>query len=272
MTFIDNKMKDKLYRIIFETDTPTGKIFDIMLVIIILCNSILIIAESVDSIRQTYETLIMVLGWFFLIVFTIEYILRIFIVKRKAAYILSFFGIVDLMAILPVFFGFIFPGMRFLVVIRIFRLLRLFSILKMGRYVEESSHLLRALKASRAKIIVFLATIVFIIIIVGSLMYIIEGPAHGFVSIPTSMYWAVVTISTVGYGDISPQTSLGKLVSSLLMIIGYGIIAVPTGIISHELAHASKTKVETKTCRNCSSKFSDTEDRFCSKCGTLLES
>jgi voltage-gated potassium channel len=271
LAFINSKVKDKLYSIIFKTDTPAGKIFDIILVITIICNSMLIIVESVDSIRQSYEMLIMVLGWFFLIIFTIEYLLRIIIVKKKQTYMLSFFGIIDLLAILPVFLGLFFPQMRLLVVIRILRLLRLFSILKMTRYIDESSQLLRALKASRAKITVFLATILFIIVIVGSLMYIIEGPVNGFDSIPTSMYWTVVTISTVGYGDISPQTSLGKLLSSILMIIGYGIIAVPTGIISHELAYASKTKLETKTCRNCYSKFSTIDDHFCSKCGTTLD-
>ncbi|WP_408633648.1 ion transporter [Natronincola ferrireducens] len=272
LSLIDQKIKDKLYKIIFGTDTPAGKAFDVMLIITILSNSMIIIAESVEVIRNTYGMWLVVLGWFFVIIFTIEYILRLFVVKRKGAYLLSFFGIIDLLAILPAFLGFFMPQIRFLVIVRSLRLLRLFSILKMGRYMEESSHLLRALKASRPKITVFLFTILFIIVVVGSMMYVIEGPQNGFDSIPISMYWAIVTISTVGYGDISPQTPIGKLISSLLMIIGYGILAVPTGIISHELAHTSKNQGKKKNCPNCYSKFYTKEERFCSKCGTLLDS
>ncbi|WP_026477200.1 ion transporter [Alkaliphilus transvaalensis] len=273
MSIINQKTKEKLYSIIFEADTPEGKAFDVILILIILSNSILIIAESVDTIRYTYGTLIDILGWFFLVIFTFEYLVRVYIIKNKMSYLISFFGIIDLLAILPAFLGFFMPQVRFLVVIRILRLLRLFSILKMGRYIDESSHLLRALKASRAKITVFLSTIVFIIVIVGSLMYIIEGPANGFVSIPTSMYWAIVTVSTVGYGDISPQTSMGKLISSLLMIVGYGILAVPTGIISHELAHTAKDNQRTKTkiCQNCNGEAYRSDDKYCSKCGASFD-
>jgi voltage-gated potassium channel len=270
VNFIDSKIKEKLYNIIFKTDTPAGKAFDVILVLTILGNSILIISESVPIIRNSYGTWITVIGWLFVGIFTIEYMLRIFVVKRRRDYLLSFFGIIDLLAILPAFLGFFLPEMRFLVVIRSFRLLRLFSILKMGRYIDESSHLLRALKASRPKITVFLFTILFIIVIVGSMMYIIEGPENGFGSIPESMYWAIVTVTTVGYGDISPQTPMGKLVSSLLMIIAYGILAVPTGIISHELTRTSKGIVKTKTCLNCYTESYREDDQFCSKCGTRL--
>ncbi|KJF27327.1 ion transporter [Clostridium aceticum] len=270
MAFIHKKIKGKLHEIIFGTDTLAGKAFDVMLIITILSNSILIIAESVDIIRSIYGMWIAVLGWFFVIIFTVEYILRILVVSKKSAYIFSFFGMIDLLAILPVFLGFGLPQIRFWAIIRSLRLLRLFSILKMGRYMDESGHLLRALKASRPKITVFLFTILFIIVIVGSMMYVIEGPQHGFNSIPESMYWAIVTVSTVGYGDISPQTPIGKLVSSLLMIIGYGIIAVPTGIISHELAHTSKDHEKGKTCPNCHAGDYVEDDQFCSKCGTAL--
>ena len=271
MAFIDQKTKDKLHEIIFGTDTPAGKTFDVMLIITILSNSMLIIAESVDVIRNAYGMWIAILGWFFVVIFTIEYILRIFVVRRKRSYILSFFGIIDMLTILPAFLGFLFPQVRFLTVIRSLRLLRLFSILKMGRYMDESGHLLRALKASRHKITVFLFSILFIIVIVGSMMYVIEGPEHGFDNIPESMYWAVVTVSTVGYGDISPQTSIGKLVSSFLMIIGYGIIAVPTGIISHELAHTSRKREMGKPCPSCQAGAYAEDDRFCSKCGASLD-
>ncbi|WP_027339372.1 ion transporter [Halonatronum saccharophilum] len=271
MIFIDDKIKDKLYDIIFETDTRAGKAFDILLIVTILCNSLLIILESVDIIRESYGMVIAFLGWVFIIIFTTEYILRLLVVESKIRYLLSFFGIIDLLAIMPVFFALVFPEVRFLVVVRIFRLLRMFNIFKMGRYIDESSYLLNALRASRAKITVFLVAILFIIVMVGSVMYIAEGPENGFVSIPTSMYWAVVTVSTVGYGDISPQTSIGKMISSLLMIIGYGIIAVPTGIISHELANTSKSKEEEKLCSNCSARAYSLDDSFCSKCGSRLE-
>jgi voltage-gated potassium channel len=272
LSILDRKTKDKLYSVIFESDTRSGKTFDIILILIVLSNSIVIIAESIDTVRLDYGTLLTALGSIFLFIFTIEYILRLLIVRSKYEYIFSFFGIIDLMAILPAFLGLFIPGIRFLAVIRVFRLLRLFAILKMGRYIDESSHLLRALKASRHKIIVFLFTILSIILIVGSLMYIIEGPDNGFNNIPQSMYWAVVTVSTVGYGDISPQTPLGKMVSSLLMIVGYGILAVPTGIISHELANTSnKGGGKNRTCSNCSWSTDDKDDRFCSKCGASLK-
>jgi voltage-gated potassium channel len=271
LKIINQKTKDKLYSIIFESDTPAGKNFDILLILAILGNSIIIVAESVDAFRYRYGMLLTSLGGLFLFLFTLEYILRLAVVKRRKSYLFSFFGVIDLIAILPGFLSVFLPGIRFLAVIRIFRLLRLFAILKMGRYIDESSHLLRALKASRHKIIVFLFTILFIILIVGSLMYIIEGPENGFVNIPESMYWAIVTVSTVGYGDISPQTPMGKLVSSLLMIIGYGILAVPTGIISHELAHTSQIKVKNRSCPNCSWKSYARDDKYCSKCGTSLK-
>ncbi|WP_350343087.1 ion transporter [Proteinivorax tanatarense] len=261
-------LKERLAEIIFGTETKAGKIFDVILVIVILSNSFLVVIESVDSIRHEYELILITLGWFFIAIFTIEYLLRVWVVDNKQSYILSFYGIIDLLAILPVYLGLFIPQLRFLVVIRILRLLRLFSILKMGRYISESSHLLLALKASRPKITVFLLTISFIILIMGSLMYIIEGPENGFVSIPESMYWAVVTVSTVGYGDISPQTPIGKLFSGLLMIVGYGIIAVPTGIISHELAQTSKRN--TKICNSCHGRTYYEDDKFCSKCGKML--
>ncbi|MDQ2084930.1 ion transporter [Herbivorax sp. ANBcel31] len=269
--FINNNFKNKLYNIIFETDTFAGKAFDIILIVTILCNSILIVAESIDVVKSSYGVFTNFLGWFFLIVFSVEYFLRIFVSKRKRDYIFSFFGIIDILAILPVYLGLFFPQAKFLVVIRIFRLLRLFSIFKMARYIHESSHLIRALKASKPKILVFLFTIIFIIVMVGAMMYTIEGPKNGFDNIPESMYWAIVTVSTVGYGDISPQTPVGKLLSSLLMITAYGIIAVPTGIISHELALTSKNVAEIKTCSKCSSNAHSNDDKYCPKCGIPYE-
>lgn len=272
VAIMDKQTKDKLNVIIFGTDTPAGKAFDIILIVTILSNSILIIIESIDSIRYTYGTLLTILGWLFIGIFAIEYLLRVIIVSKKRSYIFSFFGIIDLLAILPAFLVFILPQVRLFTVVRSLRLIRLFGILKMGRYMDESGRLLRALKASVPKIIVFLFTIIFIVIIVGSIMYVIEGPQHGFDSIPQAMYWAIVTISTVGYGDLSPQTTGGKFVSSLLMIIGYGIIAVPTGIISHELAYVDKGPGKERKCPKCETGGYSIGDKFCSKCGTSLKS
>ncbi|HLV09300.1 MAG TPA: ion transporter [Halanaerobiales bacterium] len=270
MSLPDDSVKKKIQNIIFETDTPAGKIFDLILIIIILANTVLTIIESVDSYMEYYEAIITALGRFFLLLFALEYFLRILVLKNKKAYLFSFFGIVDLLAILPLFLVFFIPQLRYLVLFRVFRLFRLFSIFKMGRYIEVSGYLIKAVRASRPKITVFLITISFIIVIVGSFMYIIEGPENGFDSIPAAMYWAVVTVSTVGYGDISPQTAAGKMVSSLLMIVGYGIIAVPTGIISHELAMTSKRNKKMKVCVNCGAEYDADDDRYCSKCGMKL--
>jgi voltage-gated potassium channel len=264
------KIKKRLYDIVFKSETKEGKAFDIILIFVILANSLLVMAESVEGISATYGMGIKVFEWIFVIVFTFEYIFRVFLAHKKSTYIVSFFGIIDLLAILPAFFALVFPSIRFLVVIRIFRLLRIFSILKMGRYMDESKRLMTALKASKPKITVFLFTIFFIVMMVGAMMYIIEGPGNGFKNIPESMYWAIVTVSTVGYGDISPQTPLGKLISSLLMIVAYGIIAVPTGIISQEIIQTSKSKIKTKKCSYCHAMAHTKEDQFCAKCGRAL--
>ncbi|SMB79082.1 voltage-gated potassium channel [Desulfonispora thiosulfatigenes DSM 11270] len=269
----DNNIKSwkvSLYKIIFEADTPLGKAFDVALIFFIMFSSIIVMAESVESIKYTYGDDLLVLEWFFVIIFTLEYFLRIITVHNKWKYIFSFYGVVDLLTILPAFLSLLVPSAHFLLVIRVLRLLRLFRVFKMVRYVEESGILLKALKASRPKITVFLFTIFSVITIVGSLMYIIEGPTNGYASIPESMYWAIVTITTVGYGDISPQTALGKLLASTLMIMAYGILAVPTGIISFELAQASKTPVTTRTCPDCALEGHPPDAIFCKKCGEKL--
>ena len=264
------KFKDELSRIVFDSATPMGKLFDIILVIAIVFNSLLIILESVQSLNRVYAPFFTIAGWSILFLFALEYIIRVFVSPNRMKYLFSFFGIMDLLAILPLLVGIFFPFFKVLAVVRIFRLLRLFSVFKMGRYIEESGYLLQALKASRAKIIVFISTILFIVVIVGALMYIIEGPDNGYYNIPVSMYWAIVTLSTVGYGDISPQTVAGKLISSLLMIVAYGIIAVPTGIITYEIANASKKGESRKSCRNCLAEGYRIDDKYCSKCGEQL--
>ena len=264
-----DSLKSKLDTIINGIDTPAGRGFDILLIFSILLSSLLIIVDSVSSVHLTYGDKINMIQSAFLFVFTVEYILRLIISSKKIKYMFSFYGIVDFLAIAPLYLGFFISYGGFFPIIRILRLLRLFSVFKMGRYIDESGALLRALRASKAKLTVFLVTIIFIIVIVGALMYVIEGPQNGFVNIPESMYWAVVTVSTVGYGDISPQTQLGKIVASFLMLVGYGIIAVPTGIITSELTYESKEqkKQTLKACEICGATNHLAKARFCYKCG-----
>lgn len=264
--------KENLKQIINDADTPLGRAFDLALIISISISCFLIVIDSVASIHAALGNIIDVFQGFFLIIFTIEYALRLIITEKKRDYLLSFYGIVDFIAIAPIYlslfisFGVYFP------IVRILRLFRLFSIFKMGRYINESGALLKALRASKTKISIFLFTLLFIVIIVGSLMYVIEGPENGFINIPESMYWAIVTISTVGYGDISPHTELGKFLASALMLVGYGIIAVPTGIITSELSKVSK-KQETPTvqqCPICGNSKHAKESLFCNQCGMKL--
>ncbi len=233
-------IKEKIDVVINEYDTPAGKIFDVLLIVFILIASFLTIAGSVESVKARYGFVLEVSHTVLLVLFTIEYMIRIWVTKDRRAYALSFYGIVDLLAIAPSFAGIFFVGISQFSIIRVFRLLRLFSVLKMGRYIQEFDVIIKALRASRAKISVFLFSVLFIVMVVGSIMYAVEGPENGFTSIPESMYWAVVTISTVGYGDISPNTDLGKVISSFLMIVGYGIIAVPTGIVTSEITLARR--------------------------------
>jgi len=262
--------KEMLYTIIFQSDTPKGRAFDIALIALIIVSSIAVLAESVDSVRETYGAALVALEMFFAVVFAIEYILRIYCVHNRRGYVTSFFGVIDLLTILPAFISLIIPSAHFLMVIRIFRLLRLFRIFKMARYVEESGVLLKALRASRPKITVFLFTIFSIVTMVGALMYIVEGPENGYTNIPVAMYWAIVTVTTVGYGDISPQTSLGQLIASALMIMAYGILAVPTGIISYELAQAARNPSAQQKCPNCASVGHGADAVYCKKCGQKL--
>jgi voltage-gated potassium channel len=260
----------QLYTIIFKSDTKLGKAFDIWLIVFIVSSSLLVMVYSVESIREAYGHYMNILEWVFISAFSAEYILRILCSRGRTRYATSFFGIIDLMAILPAFLKFFIPSTNFLIIVRVFRLLRLFRILKMVRYVEESGVLMRAMAASKPKIVVFLLAIFTIITTVGSLMYVIEGPENGFSSIPESMYWAVVTVSTVGYGDISPHTIFGKFLASILMVVAYGILAVPTGIITYELAQTTKRSEPKQVCPECNFGKLDKDASFCSKCGTKL--
>jgi voltage-gated potassium channel len=265
-----SKFRSKLYQIIFEADTPAGKAFDIVLLIAILLSVVVVLMDSVVSLHQEYSVLFNTIEWILTFLFTLEYVLRIYSTDRPLKYIFSFYGIIDLLAILPSYLSLVITGSHYLVVIRILRLLRVFRVLKLARFVGAANNLRLALKNSRAKIIVFIEVVLTIVVIIGSIMYLVEGPEHGFINIPKSIYWAIVTITTVGYGDIAPHTPFGQILASLLMITGYAIIAVPTGIISHEMSKVSKSKKETKVCSRCGHVDHDEDARYCKICGEQL--
>lgn len=261
----------KLYEIIFEADTRAGKTFDIILLSCIVTSVVIIILESVQVIQLRYGRELRLLEWIFTAIFTLEYVARVWTVPSKRKYIFSFFGIIDLLSILPTYLAILFTGAQSMMVIRIFRLLRIFRIFKLSRYVGEGQNLARALKASQHKIIVFLLTVWTSVIFFGTLMYLIEGPSNGFTSIPQSIYWAIVTMTTVGYGDIAPQTVPGQTLASLIMILGYGIIAVPTGIVSAEMVQIkSREKFTTQVCPHCLKEGHDRDATYCKYCGGSL--
>ena len=262
--------RKKLFEIIFEADTPAGKWFDIVLIICILLSVIVVMLDSVSSIGTKYGKLLYAVEWFFTILFTVEYILRLLCVGRPIRYAVSFFGIVDLLAILPTYMSLIFFGSRYLAVVRVLRVLRIFRVLKLGHHSQEAAVLKKALYASRRKIIVFLFVVLTLVVIMGSLIYVIEKEENGFTSIPRSIYWAIVTLTTVGYGDISPQTGPGQFLAAIVMILGYSIIAVPTGIVTVELSQAHKEQTSTQACPDCSAEGHDTDARYCKFCGTKL--
>ncbi len=267
---MNKKLRKQLYEIIFEADTRAGKLFDICLLVAIVLSVITVICESVPHLRNNYLSGFILLEWIFTIIFSIEYVLRIYSTTHRTKYIFSFFGIVDLLAILPAFLGIFITGAHSFMIIRAFRLLRVFRVLKVNRYSNAGETLLLALRASREKIGVFLFTIFTTILLIGTLMYLIEGESNGFTSIPKSIYWAIVTITTVGYGDITPNTALGQFFSGLLMILGYAIIAVPTGIISVEVARSEKKSVSARTCPKCSKTGHSSKAVFCYNCGNRL--
>lgn len=259
--------KEKLYKIVFETDTKAGKRFDVFLLWIILFSVITVMIESVPEVAKNYSDIFFIIEWIMTIIFTIEYLVRIWISPKPVKYILSFWGIVDLLSFLPTYLRIFIFGYHYLIVIRIFRLLRVFRILKLARFNTESKLLVNALKASLHKLGVFLIAVIAIVVFMGTIMYVVEGGQQGFTSIPQSIYWAVVTVTTVGYGDMVPHTVLGKFISSIAMIIGYAIIAVPTGIITVEMANSGRKK---RTCTNCDHQ-NENDAAYCSKCGEKLK-
>ena len=265
-------LKEKIHEIIFEADTPWGKFFDISLLVIIILSILVVMLETVEPLNTEYGKLFTALEWVFTIIFTIEYFLRLYCVYSPIRYATSFFGIVDLLAIIPTYLRFFFAGTQYLLVIRALRLLRVFRIFKLGHFLKEGRIIAEALKASRIKIMVFLFAVLVLVVIIGSIMYLIEGGNKdtSFSSIPRAIYWAIVTLTTVGYGDITPQTPVGQFFSAVVMILGYAIIAVPTGIVSAELVQAHYREEDTICCKFCSREGHDKDAQFCKYCGNEL--
>jgi voltage-gated potassium channel len=263
--------RKRLHEIVFEADTTAGRAFDVGLLVAILASLGVVILESLPQVRDRYGPALRIAEWTFTGLFTVEYALRLASVDRPSRYARSFYGVVDLLAILPTYASLVFPGAQSLIVIRTLRLLRVFRILKLARFVADTQLLLTAVRHSMSKITIFVGTVLTIVAIMGSLMYVIEGPEHGFVSVPHGMYWAVVTMTTVGFGDITPQTGLGRFVASVLMLIGYGVLAVPTGIFSAELLSLTRERpVTTQACPACSTYGHDLDARHCKYCGAVL--
>ncbi|MGJ8731841.1 MAG: ion transporter [Cellulophaga sp.] len=267
------RWKAKIHEIIYGTHTPAGKLFDILLLVLIVYSVIIVMLESVPRFDTKYHEFLNISEWVVTILFSIEYILRVIIINKPKKYIFSFFGIIDFLSTVPKYLAFFFMGSQYFTAFRALRLLRVFRILKLVRFVGESNKLINALRASRTKISVFVFFVLIISVLLGTLMYLIEGPDHGFNSIPHSVYWTIVTLTTVGYGDISPQTPLGQFLATLIMIIGYGVIAVPTGIVSAEYAsnlNTKKTMDEGRSCPNCSCEIKRSDADYCRKCGYNL--
>ncbi len=259
----------RLYTIIFEADTREGRAFDHILIALILLSVAVVTVDSVASIQARWGQVFDVLEWVFTAVFTLEYLLRLLCVRRPLAYALSFFGLIDLLSILPTYFALLMPEAGALMDVRILRLLRIFRILKLGSYVAEYTALAVALRASRRKIMVFLTFVMMVVLIMGTVMYVVEGSANGFTSIPTSMYWAVTTMTTVGFGDITPKTDFGRLISALMMLLGWSVLAVPTGIVTAEMA-SQRVRPTTRTCQHCLTEGHTAEAQFCWHCGAAL--
>jgi voltage-gated potassium channel len=263
--------RHNLYIVIFGHETTAGKAFDSALFIAIILSVIVVMLESVSGIRAKYHNLLYLAEWVFTILFTVEYIFRLLCVPSPGRYARSFFGIIDLLAILPTYINLFLVGTHYLMIVRVLRLLRVFRVFKLAHFLSEADVLIRALKASRVKIFVFLSSVSTLVLVIGATMYIVEGEEHGFTSIPQSVYWAIVTLTTVGYGDVTPQTVFGKFLASIVMIMGYGIIAVPTGIVSVELHQASIKRKPSVVCQACGLRNHEEGANFCRDCGAPLE-
>ena len=265
--------KVKMHEVIFEADTPAGKLFDVTLLWAILLSVVAVMLETVETFSDRHHDAMVIAEWVFTILFSIEYTLRLLSVGKPLKYATSFMGVIDLLSTIPTYLSLFIAGPQYLLVIRTIRLLRIFRILKLSRYISEANVLKNALRNSVAKILVFLGGVVILVLILGTLMYMIEGPEHGFTSIPTAMYWTIVTITTVGYGDIAPATTFGQTIASMIMLIGYGIIAVPTGIVTSEIARSKSSDqkgTSRQACPSCSREGHDVDAEHCKYCGEKL--
>ncbi len=272
----DKNWKAKLHEIIYGTHTPAGKMFDIVLLVVIVYSVIIVMLESIPRIDEKYHDFLNISEWVVTVLFTIEYILRIISIRTPKTYIFSFFGVIDFLSTIPKYLSVIIGGSQYMTAFRALRLLRGFRILKLVRFIGGSNNLLRALKASRTKIFVFVFFVLILSVLLGTIMYLVEGPAHGFNSIPHSVYWTIVTLTTVGYGDISPETGLGQFIATIIMIVGYGVIAVPTGIVSAEYVseHSTrkgKKKKKARTCPECGVEILHQDAHYCRVCGFRLK-
>ncbi|MCK0147713.1 ion transporter [Arenibacter sp. F26102] len=270
---VNKSWRHKIHEVIYGTHTPAGKFFDIILLVVIVYSVVIVMLESIPSFDEKHHRFLNYSEWTVTILFSIEYILRIISINRPKKYIFSFFGIVDLLSTIPKYLSLFLIGSQYLTAFRILRLLRVFRILKLVRFVGESNNLVRALHASRTKIFVFVFFIIIISVLLGTVMYIVEGPTHGFTSIPHSVYWTIVTLTTVGYGDISPETPLGQFLATVIMIIGYGVIAVPTGIVSAEYASGLSKKANEnpgRACPDCGTEIMRIDAHYCRECGHRL--
>ncbi|HNV68973.1 MAG TPA: ion transporter [Candidatus Ozemobacteraceae bacterium] len=278
MEYVSNKetlvgWRRTWHEIIFEADTPAGKAFDVTLITLILSSVLLVMVDSVAHIHQQWGEALRWFEWGFTLLFSLEYLMRLNCVTRPLAYATSFYGVIDLLAILPSYLGLVVAGSQYLMAVRVLRVLRVFRIFKLTQYLAEANLLLRALRASLPKIVVFTLTVSTLVIVIGSVMYVIEGPENGFTSIPIGIYWAIVTLTTVGFGDVTPKSGLGQMFACIVMILGYGIIAVPTGIVTAELtreARESFKKVSTQACMSCSLDGHDADAAYCKACGAKL--
>jgi voltage-gated potassium channel len=257
------------YAVIFESDTRAGKLFDELLIGLIIASLVVVVLDSIASVRARHGELLNVLEWTFTLLFTVEYIARLVCVQRPTRYARSVFGVIDLVAVLPTYLAILVPGLHALIDVRVLRLLRIFRIFKLSAYVAEYGALGRALMESRRKIFIFLSFVLLVVLVMGTLMYVVEGPGNGFTSIPISVYWAITTMTTVGFGDITPKTDLGRLIASVMMLLGWGTLAVPTGIVSAEFT-AQKLRPRTRHCVACGSDGHSMSDRFCRDCGAGL--
>ena len=263
-------LRDRLFVIIFEADTRSGRLFDQLLILTILLSLMVIMLDSVEEIATEYASVFSALEWFFTGLFSLEYLMRLYAAKRRWRYATSFYGVVDLLAILPTYLALVSPELNALMTVRTLRLLRVFRVFKLTEYLTEVTMLASALRASRRKIMVFLSVVLMVVMVMGTIMYVIEGPENGFTSIPVSIYWAITTMTTVGFGDIAPKTDLGRFISSIMMLMGWGTLAVPTGIVTTEMAFQRGPRSTTRVCRECMTEGLGTTDNFCRHCGSRL--